>query len=119
MQAENIMIPNFHGGFITGNVFHHQTGQTTEPSKNAKRSPNSTLTLEAGSRLVAQKEAVAQNKSKKQRSSRGADGGEPAQRRCKRYSRIGHNARTCQIEEKEPIEIDSPPEVPSDCSNSE
>ena len=56
------------------------------------------LIVEEGARLTTLKEFGARGDGKRASKRGRADGGEPAQRRCGRCKKTGHNARTCQNE---------------------
>ncbi|KAH6497936.1 hypothetical protein HBI58_041530 [Parastagonospora nodorum] len=62
-----------------------------------------TLTVEDGLRQTTLKEFGARSDRKKAKKQVRAGAGEPSQRRCRRYNKTGHNARTC----KKAVEVDS------------
>ena len=60
-----------------------------------------TLIVEDGQRLAALKEFRARSNGKRAKKQVRAQEGKPAQRRCRRCSQTGHNARTCKINVEE------------------
>ena len=59
-----------------------------------------TLTQAEGSQIVAEKDAEAQIKRNKNRNGGGENEGPATARKFGKCGKIGHNARTCQIDEE-------------------